>query len=169
MAANEKNLAHSIGLHQVNTEVAIEEVAYDMLFTMYKTNPRDPAEQLRDFERFLPAELSAKDKEKELKSWAEFTDVGMNKKIEQVFEQWTNGSKWMDTGDKVKSMLLLGPPGQGKTTTFKEAARKVSSALGLTFKQNPGDHEQISPRDFLLLRYSNCNNCPIFKRDRQVS
>jgi DNA polymerase III delta prime subunit len=151
MAANEKNLAHSIGLHQVNTEVAIDEVSYDMLFTMHKSSPRDPVEQLRDFERFLSSNLSAKEKEKELKNWAEYTDVAMNKKIEQVFEQWTNGSKWMDTGDKVKSMLLLGPPGQGKTTTFKEAGRKVSAALGLNFKLNPGDNEAITPRDYMFV------------------
>lgn len=151
MAANDKNLAHSIGLHQVNTEVAIDEIAFDLLFTLYKNNPRDQEEQLRDFERFLPENLSAKDKEKELKKWLEFTDVGMNKKIEKTFELWTNGAQWMDTGDKVKSVMLLGPPGQGKTTAFKEAARKVSAALGLTFKLNPGDHEPISPSDFMFV------------------
>lgn len=151
MAANEKNLAHSIGLHQVNTEVAIEEVAFDMLFTMYKSNPRDPEEQLRAFDRFVPQSLKGDDRAKELRKWAEFTDVEMNKKIEKVFNGWTNGATWTDTGDKVKSMLLLGPPGQGKTTTFKEAARKVSSAMGLNFKLNPGDDETITPRDFMFV------------------
>ena len=150
-ARDEKNLANSIGLHQVDTEVAIEEVAFDMLFTMYKTNPRDPVEQLEDFtKRFIPENLTGKERAAETKKLEEYTDVAMNKKIEAVFEQWT-GSKWLDTGDKVKSMLLLGPPGQGKTTTFKEAARRISSALGLNFKMNPGDEENITPKDFMFV------------------
>ena len=154
--ADKQNLAHSIGLHQVNTETAIEEVAFDMLFTMHKANPRDEKEQLADFVlRFVPEALKVKGKEKELKEatekLAEYTDVAMNGKIEKVFTQWSNNSPWIDTGDKVKSMMLLGPPGQGKTTTFKEAAKRISAALGLNFKINPGDQEPITPADFLFV------------------
>ena len=88
--ADKQNLAHSIGLHQVNTETAIEEVAFDMLFTMHKANPRDEKEQLADFvARFVPESLKATGKEKELKAaadkLAEYTDVAMNGKIEKVF------------------------------------------------------------------------------------
>lgn len=153
MAKDDKaqNLAHSIGLVQVNTEVAIDEVAFDILFAMHKSNPKKHDAEMKEFERMLPNDMSAEERKKELDSMADFTEERMNEKIESVFKEWTNGSSWIDTHDKVKSTLLLGPPGQGKTTTFKEASKKVASALGLNFKLNPGDEQRITPKDFMFV------------------
>jgi hypothetical protein len=151
----DKNVAHSIGLHQVDTEVAITEVSFDMLFTMHKPNPRSEAEDMKDFAKRIDegvrsGRLTKEEAAAELETLKDFTEVAMNKKIERTFEEWTGG-KWMDTGDKVKSMLLLGPPGQGKTTTFKEAGKKVAAALGLNFVINPDDEQRITPRDYMFV------------------
>lgn len=153
---NDKNLAHSIGLHQVDTETAIDEVAFDILYTMYKEKPKNEARELAAMTKEVKSRAAAnkitpEEAEDEIASLKDFTEVAMNKKIENVFFEWTKGSKWQDTGDKVKSMLLLGPPGQGKTTTFKEASKKVSKALGLNFMVNPGDGEAITARDFMFV------------------
>lgn len=118
---DEKNLANSIGLKEIDTENAISKIARDILRSMYRNE----------------ADLSQSEAE-------------LNRKIERVYEEWT-GAKWESDNDKVLSVLLLGPPGQGKTTAFKEASKKVAAALGLKFKQNPGDEEKIGPDDFLFV------------------
>ncbi len=142
MAKDEKNIAQSLGLYQVNTEAAIDEAAFDMLYTLHRKNPKPHAEQMKEFVATYGAEKA--------KEFEDYTEERINKKIEKVFEEWT-GATWMDTGDKVKSMLLLGPPGQGKTTTFKEAAKKVASALGLNFSLNPSDEQGVLPSDFMFV------------------
>lgn len=144
MAKDDKNIANSIGLFQVNTEAAIEEVAYDILYTMYKTNPKKHADQMEEFKKTYPNDPAL------LKSLEDFTEERMNKKITTTFQEWT-GSPWLDSGDKVKSTLLLGPPGQGKTTTFKEAAKKVAAALRLNFMLNPADDERVLPNNFMFV------------------
>lgn len=148
--AKDNNLSQSIGLVQVNTEVAIDEVAFDILYSMHKANPKPHAAQMKEFEHAARG-MSEADKAAYMKEVEGYTDENLNKKIEAVFKDWTNGSEWADTHDKVKSTLLLGPPGQGKTTTFKEAAKKVSAALGLNFILNPGDEQNITPKDFMFV------------------
>ena len=151
MAKDEKNLAHSIGLVQVNTNIAIDEIAFDILYSMHKSHPKDHEAELEEFKASLPKSMSAEEQKAAVKNIEDYTEVRLNAKIEKLFEEWTNGSKWIENDDKVKSMLLLGPPGQGKTTSFKEAAKKVAAALGLTYKLNPGDEVAISKRDFMFI------------------
>lgn len=62
----------------------------------------------------------------------------LDKKIEEVYKSWT-GSTWEVDNDKIMSMMLVGPPGQGKTTAFKKAAEDVAAALGMKFVLNPAD------------------------------
>ena len=152
MSVNDKTLAQSIGLKDVDTSAAIDAIAFDMLFGMYRHSPRDPRAQLAEFSERLARRIP--DAERRAQAAAgldEFTDEALNRKIEAAFENWTRGAKWIDGGDKVKSIMLLGPPGQGKTTSFKRAAMKVASALGLAFKLNPADREPIGPGDYLFV------------------
>lgn len=59
----------------------------------------------------------------------------LNKKIEEVYEEWT-GNKWFHDKDPLTAILLVGPPGHGKTTSFKEASKKVAAALGMRYLEN---------------------------------
>ena len=148
--AEKESLAHSIGLVQVNTDVAIDEIAFDILYAFHKPNPRSHADELKEFEASLPTDLTKEKKKAALEDMSNFTEEAMNKKIEALFEQWTNGAKWMENNDKVKSTLLLGPPGQGKTTSFKEASKKVAAALGLNYLLNPSDEVPVTKKDFMF-------------------
>ncbi len=150
MAKDEKNLANSIGLEEVNTEEAIEEVAYDMLYALYKDHPKKHADEMAEIEAEMPEGMTAAEKKAYLKDMEGYTEERMNQRIEEVFKDWTGGAKWRKA-IKVKSMLLLGPPGQGKTTTFKESAKKVAGALGLQFKLNPPDDVPISRKDYMFV------------------
>lgn len=141
---NDKDIAQSIGLYQVSTQEAIDELAFDMLYTLYRANPQPHAKQLAKFKEQYGEESVAKFK------LEEFTDEALNKRVEQVFQKWTGG-EWYDDNDKVNAMLLLGPPGQGKTTSFKEAAKKIAKEMGLQFKLNPSDDQAILPSDFLFI------------------
>ncbi len=151
MSKEDKNLAHSIGLVQVNTEDAIDEAAYDILYSMYRVDPRPHKEEMEDLAANAPMNMSEAAKKAYLKSVEDFTEEKVNEKIRALFEKWTGGAKWMDNPDKVKSMLLLGPPGQGKTTTFKAAAEKVAKGLGMDFKLNPTDEVPITKKDFMFV------------------
>lgn len=78
----------------------------------------------------------------------------LNKRIEEVYRQWT-GSEWATDNDKIMSMMLVGPPGQGKTTAFKKAAEEVAAALKLNFVLNPPDDygvDQEAKRELLELQ-----------------
>lgn len=101
-----KQLAQSIGLEDVDTEQAIDEIFHDILLSVHRANPRAQWE-------------------KEL-----------NSKIEKVYKE-KYGVEWSNDTDKILSTLLLGSPGQGKTTAFKEASKAVASALELKFALNP--------------------------------
>ncbi len=60
----------------------------------------------------------------------------MKKKIEKVWQEWHPNGTWEDDNEQVTSILLVGPPGHGKTTSFKEASKKVARALGMQFLEN---------------------------------
>ena len=55
--------------------------------------------------------------------------------IKRVFKEWS-GSDWFKENDAVTAQLLVGPPGHGKTTAFKEAGKKVAKALGMRYLEN---------------------------------
>ena len=59
----------------------------------------------------------------------------LNAKIERVYKDWT-GADWTPDNDPLTALLLVGPPGHGKTTSFKEATKKVATALGMRYLEN---------------------------------
>lgn len=59
----------------------------------------------------------------------------LDKKIETVYKEWT-GSDWYKDNDGITALLLVGPPGHGKTTSFKEASKKVAKALDMRYLEN---------------------------------
>lgn len=56
--------------------------------------------------------------------------------IENVYKEWYPQGKFHDDGSPINSVLLMGPPGQGKTTAFKVAAKQVAQALGMNYLEN---------------------------------
>ena len=60
----------------------------------------------------------------------------MARRVEAVYKEWTSGATWFKENDTLTSLLLVGPPGHGKTTAFKEASKKVAKALGMRYLEN---------------------------------
>ena len=80
-----------------------------------------------------------------------------NKKIEDAYKKLT-GSAFRHDGQKVRTISLFGPPGHGKTTAYREAAKMAASMLGMNFVDNPDfAHPNVKKRykpsrdDFLFV------------------
>lgn len=73
----------------------------------------------------------------------------LNEKIKKIYEEWT-GMKWRDEARKVSYSMLIGPPGHGKTTAFKQSAKIVSDALGLKYIEKPVLGEKVDINCFVL-------------------
>lgn len=54
---------------------------------------------------------------------------------------------------KVTPMALMGPPGHGKTTSFKVAAKKFCDLVGMNFVANPDDEYKLGKNDFLFVSH----------------
>lgn len=118
-------VAKKLGLQEMNTERVIDLVKHDILISMYRKTDS------------LKTELTKDDKD-------------INSRVEKIYEQWY-GAKFKDDNHKVLSMFLVGPPGQGKTTTFKVAGAEVATAMGLNFVMNPPDSYKPNKKDFLFV------------------
>lgn len=82
---------------------------------------------------------------------------GLVSKIESLYKEWYPNGQFNDDGTPINSVLLIGPPGQGKTTAFKVAAKKVANGLGMRYLEN-GDidaaleaPEGVSKNDFVFV------------------
>jgi predicted DNA-binding protein YlxM (UPF0122 family) len=116
-----EDVAKKLALTKMNTERVIELLKHDILLSAYRKDPRD------DFDR------------------------QMNEKVKQVFKDWYDADFSMTENQKVLSMFSMGPPGQGKTTSFKVASKEVADALGLKFVINPSDDYQATRKEFLFV------------------
>lgn len=123
-----EEVAKAMGLHEMDTHELVELIKNDILMSLYRSG----------MEHGKKKELTADEKE-------------LNKNIEKTYKDWTGSDFEYDPSHKNLSMFLMGPPGQGKTTTFKEAAKEVCNALGLTLVINPGDDYQASKKDFVFV------------------
>lgn len=128
MTKKDKNDLKSIpanqGLMEIDTHEAMEEISIAILRSTYRypsaENPVLTADELE-----------------------------MNEKVKKAYKEFTK-NEWIDDNRKVLSTLLLGAPGQGKTTAFKQAAKKVAKALGLRYLENPKDETEVSKNDFVF-------------------
>lgn len=75
----------------------------------------------------------------------------INKKIKETYKKWT-GKEFNPNikGDKLTYFMLIGPPGHGKTTVFRQSAKLVSSELGLVYKENPTVNDVVDINSFVL-------------------
>lgn len=75
----------------------------------------------------------------------------INKKIKETYKKWT-GKEFNPNikGDKLTYFMLIGPPGHGKTTVFRQSAKLVSSELGLVYKENPTVNNVVDINSFVL-------------------
>lgn len=74
----------------------------------------------------------------------------LNNRIEKTYNEWT-GNVWnKNFKSKMTYFMLIGPPGHGKSTVFRQSAKMVSSALGLVYKENPTVNEIVDMNCFVL-------------------
>lgn len=102
-----QSVAKGLGLEEIDTEIAVRNVAHDILLTLHRTSSK--AKQA---------------------------------KIEQLYKEWYPHGIFHDDGAGINSVCLIGPPGQGKTTAFKVAAKEVAKGLGMRYLEN-GDIDKI--------------------------
>lgn len=128
MSKDKNNSLNSIpksqGLVEIDTNEAMEEISIAILRSAYRM-PDAENPVLTDEE------------------------VKMNNKIKKAYKEMTN-SEWLEEDRKILSTLLLGAPGQGKTTAFKQAAKSVAKLLGLRYLENPKDQTEVSKDDFVF-------------------
>lgn len=72
----------------------------------------------------------------------------LDPKIEAMIAEINDGVFFKQR--KIKSTMLMGFPGHGKTTAFKVAAQQIADGLGMRFLLNPPESEKIGPNDFLF-------------------
>lgn len=75
----------------------------------------------------------------------------LNKKIEDTYKKWT-GKLFNPNikSDKMTYFMLIGPPGHGKTTVFRQSAKLVASELELVYKENPTVEDPVDINSFVL-------------------
>lgn len=77
--------------------------------------------------------------------------------IESLYKEWYPQGLFHDDGSPINSVLLLGPPGQGKTTAFKVAAKQVAKGLGMNYLENGAidaqmeEKGEITENDFVFV------------------
>ena len=81
----------------------------------------------------------------------------MQVKIEKLFQEWNPHGIFHDDLLPINSTLLIGPPGQGKTTAFKVASKMVANGLGMQYLENGAiddaleKHGKITENDFVFV------------------
>lgn len=110
---------------------------YDLELLEYK-------ESLKDYEYRLNIYNKAKDKYEDYISRLE-----MNQKIEALYKQKT-GMDWHIDNFKTTYYILMGMPGHGKTTAFREASKKIAKELGMRYEENPAIGTVIDINTFVF-------------------
>lgn len=142
-----EGVAASLGLEAVDTGDAIREVYFSILRSTYRYFNEDELQTIKELQAKKAEELTEADKEKLNEHNAR---VGINKKIEAAFKNATGGQDWIEDRAKILSTMLVGPPGHGKTTVFKVAAKKAAEDLGMRFLINPTEDINIGLNDFVF-------------------
>lgn len=87
---------------------------------------------------------------KELDKYEDYLSrLEINKRIEDLYERKT-GIKWHVDNFKSTYYILMGMPGHGKTTAFREASKKIAKELGMRYEENPSIGTVIDHNTFVF-------------------
>lgn len=75
--------------------------------------------------------------------------IKINKRIEKVYKEIT-GQDWFSDSFKTTYYILVGMPGHGKTTAFREASKKVAKMLEMRYEENPAIGTIIDDNTFVF-------------------
>lgn len=121
-------LSKSVNLPNKSTKKVIEYLKHDILLSLYRKNPEVPADK------------------------AEFNQE-LNKKICAVYKE-RYGKEFdpnVHAKNKQLALFLMGPPGQGKTSSYIAAAKEVCTDLGLNFVDHVADDYTPAQNDFVMV------------------
>ena len=113
-------IAASLKLKVLDTEKLADYLKIDILISVYRRNPKNEYEQ------------------------------EINKKVAKAYEDWTGRKFESFLADSITPTRLVGPPGHGKTTVMRVAAKMVADSLGMNFIQDPSTDFVPSYKDFIL-------------------
>lgn len=126
MARNQQTieeLAKSVQLPRMVTKDVIKRLKFDILLSMYRYEPET--------------------------EW----DHEVNKKVAGVYKKYSNSEFKPEIHMKNKniSLFLMGPPGQGKTSSYQVAAKEVCNDLGFRFIPEVTDNYIPKKEDFVMV------------------
>jgi len=111
--------------------------AYEMALIVYR-------DDLIDYEYRLTAYKAAK------MAYDDYLNhLRINKRIESAYKKIT-GQDWFSDSFKTTYYILVGMPGHGKTTAYREASKKVAKMLEMRYEENPAIGTIIDHNTFVL-------------------
>ena len=121
-------LAKHVQLPQASTKKVVEWIKHDILISLWRKNPNEPAEMAEHNQE-------------------------INKKVAALYQKYYNKKFEPSVHSKNKnlSLFLMGPPGQGKTAAYIVAASQVCEDLGLNFVDHVTDNYIPQRNDFVMV------------------
>lgn len=122
------NIAAGLELEEVDTKASVAMIRDDILLTVLRGA----------LSRHEEAKAAGKDDEAR-------REAALVEKCERAYKQWyPRGVLDKEDDTPIDSTMLIGPPGHGKTTSFKVALREVGKALGLKVLENGEIEAQLN-------------------------
>lgn len=118
------DVAKSTGLPIFDTEKAIGDITKGILLKTFRKSPKDAR------------------------------DHRINDRVRKAFATLYPNGKWSDDFGDVAAIGAMGPPGQGKTTSFEKAAERAAMAMGMKFvdrKELTPDYVVDTENDFVFV------------------
>ena len=114
-------VAKKVGVPYIETEKVVDRLVPDMIMSCYRANPKD--------ER----------------------DERINERVKKALQDLFPNVMFEEIPTNVRSTFLVGPPGHGKTTAFREAAKKAAEAMGMEFVEELKDDIKIDENTYLFI------------------
>jgi hypothetical protein len=145
-------LAKSVNLPNKTTKKVIEYLKHDILLSLYRKNPEEP---LKNAQALAATILDPKEAEQILNAAAEKVkfNIELNKNVSEIYKE-RYGKEFdpkVHAKNKNLSLFLMGPPGQGKTSSYIVAAKEVCADLGLRFVEHVSDDYVPQKNDFVMV------------------